>query len=84
MLRRLREKTIREFVPLHEVKRTLPPYPPDHKLGMRVPKGGSACIKCMYLKDPKTCGEKHFIKWNRGSGKLPAPADSYCCDFFDH
>lgn len=83
MLRRLREKTATKFVPLREGKSPLPDYPADHKIGMRVPKGGSSCAKCEYLKDNGQCGESHFIKWN-GSGKLPAPPDSYCCDFFDH
>lgn len=57
--------------------------PANHKLGMRVPKGGSMCANCEYLKDAKTCGNKGFIKWN-GSGKLPAPSNQYCCDLYGH
>jgi hypothetical protein len=55
--------------------------PPDHQLGMKVPKGGSMCANCDYLADPQTCGNPGFVKWN-GSGQLPAPADEYCCDLY--
>lgn len=56
--------------------------PPDHQLGMRVPKGGSDCAKCEYLTSPTTCGNEGFVKWN-GSPTLPAPADEYCCDLYE-
>lgn len=56
--------------------------PPDHQLGMQVPKGGSMCANCKYLSDPQTCGNPGFIKWN-GSPQLPAPADQYCCDLYE-
>lgn len=59
----------------------LPDYPPDHKVGMRVPKGGSACSKCEYV-NGQHCRQKDFVKWN-GSSLIPAPTDSYCCDFFE-
>jgi hypothetical protein len=58
-------------------------YPKDHQLGMIVPKGGSSCSKCEYLgSGGKTCLNPGFIKWN-GGGKLPAAADSYCCDLYE-
>ena len=56
-------------------------YPADHKVGMRVPKGGSDCAKCEYV-DGQYCGNKYFQKWN-GSDKIPAPTNEYCCDFFE-
>ena len=56
-------------------------YPADHKPGMKVPKGGSSCAKCEYLANG-ACTNKYFIKWN-GSGKLPAPPDEYCSDWFE-
>lgn len=59
-----------------------PSYPADHQVGIRVPKGGSDCAKCEYLKANGDCRNKNFIAWN-GSGTLPAPADEYCCDFFE-
>lgn len=56
---------------------------PDHHFAMVVPKGGSSCAKCKYVsKDGKSCGNKYFIKHRGGNGKLPAPADEYCCDEF--
>lgn len=53
-------------------------------IGMRVPKGGSQCGKCEYLKDAEKqlCGNKNFIAWN-GGAKFSAPADEYCCNYFD-
>ena len=56
--------------------------PPDHQLGMQVPKGGSMCANCEYLVNPKTCGNKGFVAWN-GSPNSPAPADEYCCDLYE-
>lgn len=57
-------------------------YPPDHKPGMKVPKGGSSCSSCEYLKNGNECSNEYFIKWN-GSSKLPAPADEYCSDWYE-
>jgi len=50
---------------------------------MRVPKGGSSCKKCEYLKDAEKglCGNEYFVAWH-GSDKIPAPIDSYCSDWF--
>lgn len=56
--------------------------PEDHKVGMRVPKGGSMCANCKWVSDDgKTCGNEYFQDWN-GSEKLPAPSDEYCCDLW--
>lgn len=60
-----------------------PTYPADHVPAMRVPKGGSSCATCKYVgEDRKHCSNEYFIKWN-GSNKLPAPADSYCSDWYE-
>lgn len=58
-------------------------YPSDHVAGMKVPKGGSNCAKCEYLKDKNKalCGNEYFIKWN-GSDKIPGKIDEYCSDWF--
>jgi hypothetical protein len=57
-------------------------YPEDHKLGMRVAKGGSMCANCSYVsEDLKKCGNETFQKFN-GGDELPAPADEYCCDLY--
>lgn len=57
-------------------------YPPDHKLGMEVPKGGSSCASCSFVsEDGKHCGNEVFQKWE-GSDVLPKPADEYCCDLY--
>ena len=59
-------------------------YPPDHEAGMRVPKGGSNCAKCEYLKDAakRICGNSYFIAWN-GSNVIPGQIDAYCSDWFE-
>lgn len=59
----------------------LPEYPPDHKVGMRVPVGGSDCEKCKYVEGQK-CSNKLFSQWN-GSDIIPASVNAYCCDFFE-
>ena len=63
-------------------RKKLPEYPPDHKPGMKVPKGGSMCKNCEYLVDGDQCRNEYFIKWN-GSSKLPAPADEFCSDWYE-
>lgn len=72
----------RVFTDRRDKNSPLPDYPADHQVGMEVPKGGSNCAKCEYLKAPQKCGEFHFVEWN-GSDTIPAPADQYCCDFFE-
>jgi hypothetical protein len=74
------------FPVLMDVKtgRVLAHYPAGHQLGMRVPQGGSSCLKCTYLMEVPTgkgCSNAAFVAWN-GSATLPAPADQYCCDLF--
>lgn len=60
----------------------LPDYPKDHKVGMRVPRGGSNCAKCEYLREPNDCAQKDFVKWN-GANLIPLDKEVYCCDFFE-
>lgn len=56
-------------------------YPASHKVGMKVPKGGSDCAKCEYV-NGQNCSQPQFVRWN-GGNKIPAPTDEYCCDFFE-
>ena len=65
-------------------------YPADHKPGMQVPRGGSSCAKCEYLRaSGKNCGNQYFIAWDggaekpAGSSKLPKAAIDYCSDWFE-
>jgi hypothetical protein len=57
-------------------------YPPNHKVGMVVPVGGSDCAKCKFW-DGKDCENKYFRQWNNRSGKIPVAPEKYCCDFFE-
>jgi hypothetical protein len=60
-----------------------PEYPAGHKPGMKVPKGGSMCANCRFLKDDKVnCGNEYFIAWN-GGPKIPGKIDEYCSDWYE-
>jgi hypothetical protein len=50
---------------------------------MAVPKGGSMCKNCRFLRDPekRICGSLDFIRWN-GSEVIPLPIDEYCSDWY--
>jgi hypothetical protein len=56
--------------------------PENHKLGMKVTKGGSMCDNCRYLASETTCGNPRFVRWN-GSATLPEPDNEYCCDLWE-
>lgn len=73
-------------------KKAMTDYPKDHQVGIEVPRGGSDCAKCEYLKDylGRICGNKNFIAAEcskppkpADSNKIPLPVDEYCCDFFE-
>lgn len=55
----------------------------DHKVGIQVPKGGSACSNCKYLFDDDKCTNDLWIKWNKGDNTIPVPVDEYCCDHWE-
>jgi broad specificity phosphatase PhoE len=67
---------------------SLPTYPPDHQVGMKVPKGGSDCEKCEYLAANQTdCTNEAWLAWRKKQGaakpeEIPEKIDEYCCDFF--
>lgn len=78
--------------PFTKIRSELPiEYPKDHEAGMIVPKGGSSCKTCEYLKDAgkedigvkPVCTNTYFIKWNKNSNIIPGPIDSYCSDFYE-
>jgi len=56
----------------------------DDIAGMRVPRGGSMCLNCKFLKDreKKICGEPGFVKWN-GSEIIPGELDMYCSIWYE-
>ena len=62
-----------------------PTYPSDHEAGLRVPKGGSSCASCKYLKDreERICGNPYFVRWNNGSNVIPGKIDEYCSDYYE-
>jgi len=68
-----------------------PVYPKKfwHLAGMPVPKGGSSCSNCKFLKDDRVnCGEPNFIAWEgpgkpAGSPKIPGAIDAYCSIWFE-
>lgn len=57
--------------------------PSKHKAALKVPKGGSCCLNCEYWnKDKVECTNEFYIKWN-GDGKIPAPPDEFCSDWWE-
>lgn len=57
--------------------------PDDHIPGIPVPKGGSCCANCNYLRDDRlSCGNEYFQHWN-GSPVIPAPIDAFCSDWYE-
>ena len=68
-------------MPLTKDKAT---YPVDHKIGMRIPKGGASCANCSYLAaNQKDCANKYFIAWNSGDPRIPFPANEYTSDWYE-
>lgn len=67
-----------------DVRRGEATYPRDHQPGMPVPKGGSMCANCRFLKDAakRICGNRYFIAWN-GSEVIPKPVNGYCSDWYE-
>lgn len=61
----------------------------EHKVGMVVPKGGSSCSTCKYLRGGTDCVNAGWVDVHRvnggggGNTAIPAPADSYCCDQYE-
>ena len=60
--------------------------PPHHVPGMHVPRGGSSCANCTYVRerdDGPHCVEPGFVLWNRGT-RLPVDdARDYCSDWWE-
>lgn len=63
-----------------------------HKVGMRVPTGGSSCAKCKFYREVD--GEDHCVnrewvdapvKKGGGGGDTPLPkaANKWCCDYYE-
>lgn len=56
--------------------------PDNHRIGIRVPEGGSCCAKCRYLEPKNHCGNDYWLKWHQDP-LIPEEADEYCCDFYE-
>ena len=57
-------------------------YPKYHEAGTRVPKGGSCCQNCKWVRGKDTCTNKYYQEWS-GADKIPAPLDEYCSDWWE-
>jgi len=67
-------------------------YGAAHKLGVRVPPGGSSCASCQWVRregDGPHCANRLWQLWPRkrggGGGKSRLPvnaADAFCCDLW--
>ena len=59
-------------------------YPPNHKAGMKITKGGSMCQNCgLWESNGNKCVSEYWIKWNGGKNDIPYPADEYCCNWWE-
>lgn len=59
--------------------------PEEHLAGMPVPKGGSSCANCMFLKmvgKQPHCMNELFKQWNGGSRIPTDDPESYCSDWY--
>lgn len=58
----------------------MPSLPDRYPFAEAVPRGGSCCANCHYLrKDGKSCANKFYVRENDGSHKLGDKADRFCC-----
>lgn len=57
-------------------------YPKNHLAGTKVPKGGSSCSNCKWVRPGGECASQYFQEWN-GSAKIPEPVDQYCSDWWE-
>lgn len=56
--------------------------PPEHRAGMRVPRGGSSCASCKFVsEDLKHCSNERWQRWS-GTDELPEAAEEYCSDWW--
>ena len=57
--------------------------PPNHKAGLKVPKGGSCCANCKWWDaEEKICESKYYSDW-AGTNKIPYAADEYCTNWWE-
>lgn len=57
--------------------------PKDHQPGVITPEGGSSCASCRFVSaDLSHCSNEFFTQWHE-STKLPAPANTFCCDWWE-
>ena len=48
--------------------------PPNHKAGLKVPKGGSCCANCKWWnKEEQVCVSTYYVEW-AGTNKIPYAA----------
>ena len=58
-------------------------YPPNHKPGVRVPKGGAMCANCEYHNSKENiCNNKYWRQWTE-TNKIPYPGNEYCCNWWE-
>ena len=57
--------------------------PPNHKAGLKVPKGGSCCANCKWWdKEEQICVSTYYQDW-AGTNKIPYAADEYCTNWWE-
>ena len=57
--------------------------PPNHKAGLKVPKGGSCCANCKWwVPEKKICASTYYQEWAQ-TDTIPYPADEYCTNWWE-
>lgn len=58
--------------------------PPEHKAGMKIPKGGSSCISCKYWNNSDSkCNNTYYQQWSETDGEIPFDPNEYCSDWYE-
>lgn len=63
-------------------------YPKGHRPGTKVPRGGSSCASCKWVRPRDdgsgmaNCASQYFQEW-AGTNEIPVVPDSYCSDWWE-
>ena len=57
--------------------------PPNHKAGLKVPKGGSCCANCKWWdKENQVCTSTYYAEW-AGTNQIPYSPLEYCTNWWE-
>ncbi len=65
-----------------------PTYPRGHRPGTKVPRGGSSCYNCRWVRPDgespggSSCANRYYQDWS-GTNHIPEAATEYCSDWWE-